>query len=149
MDLVIRAVVLYVFVIVLMRVVGRRELSSLTPVDLVLLIVLGDAMQQGLTQDDYSMTGTVTVLTSIAVLQVVTSYLAYRSKRLRKLLEGEPIVLIDDGRLIERNLKRERLRPEDVAEEMRIEGIGSYDEVRWGILESNGQFSFVKKDSSG
>jgi uncharacterized membrane protein YcaP (DUF421 family) len=149
MDLVIRAVVLYVFVIVLMRVVGRRELSSLTPVDLVLLIVLGDAMQQGLTQDDYSITGTVTVLTSIAVLQVVTSYLGYRSKRVKKLLEGEPIVLIQDGRLIERNLKRERLRPEDVAEEMRIEGIGSYDEVRWGILESNGKFSFVKNDGAG
>jgi uncharacterized membrane protein YcaP (DUF421 family) len=146
MDLVIRAVVLYVFVIVLMRVVGRRELSSLSPVDLVLLIVLGDAMQQGLTQDDYSVTGTVTVLTSIAVLQVVTSYLGYRSKRVKKLLEGEPIVLIEDGRLIERNLKRERLRPEDVAEEMRIEGIGSFAEVRWGILESNGKFSFVKND---
>ena len=149
MDLVIRAVVLYVFVIVLMRVVGRRELSSLTPVDLVLLIVLGDAMQQGLTQDDYSMTGTVTVLTSIAVLQVATSYLGYRSKRLRKLLEGEPIVLIEDGRLIERNLKRERLCPDEVAEQMRIEGIGSFAEVRWGILESNGKFSFVKNDAGG
>ena len=149
MDLVIRAVVLYVFVIVLMRVVGRRELSSLTPIDLVLLIVLGDAMQQGLTQDDYSMTGTVIVLTSIAALQVVTSYLGYRSKRLRKLLEGSPIVLVEDGRLIEGNLKRERLRPEEVAEQMRIEGIGSFDDVRWAILESNGKFSFIKKDSTG
>ena len=148
MDLVLRAIVLYVFVVVLMRIVGRRELSTLSPVDLVLLIVLGDAVQQGLTQDDYSVTGAVTVITTIAVLQVGTSYLSYRSKRARKLLEGEPIIIIEDGKLIERNLRRERLRPEDVAEEMRIIGIGSFSDVRWGILESNGQFSFIKKRSS-
>jgi uncharacterized membrane protein YcaP (DUF421 family) len=147
MDLVLRAIVLYVFVIVLMRIVGRRELSTLSPVDLVLLIVLGDAVQQGLTQDDYSVTGAVTVITTIAVLQVATSYLSFRSKRARRLLEGEPIVIIEDGKLIDRNLRRERLRPEDVAEEMRLEGIGSFAEVRWGILESNGQFSFIKTDS--
>lgn len=88
MDLVIRAIVLYVFVVFLMRVIGRRELSTLSPVDLVLLIVLGDAVQQGLTQDDYSLTGAVTVVTTIAVLQVATSYLSFRSKRAKKLLEG-------------------------------------------------------------
>jgi uncharacterized membrane protein YcaP (DUF421 family) len=148
MDLVIRATVLYVFVVVLMRIIGRRELSTLSPVDLVLLIVLGDALQQGLTQDDYSLTGAITVVTTIAVLQVVTSYVAFRSKKAKKLLEGEPVVIIEDGKLIERNLRRERLRPEDVAEEMRIEGIGKFADVRWGILESNGQFSFIKNDSS-
>jgi uncharacterized membrane protein YcaP (DUF421 family) len=146
---VIRAAVLYVFVLVLMRIVGRRELSTLSPVDLVLLIVLGDALQQGLTQDDYSITGAVTVVTTIALLQVATSYLSFRSKRARKLLEGDPVVIIEDGKLIERNMRRERLRPEDVAEEMRIEGIGSFSDVRWGILESNGQFSFVKNSSGG
>lgn len=146
MDLVIRAVVLYVFIVVVMRVVGRRELSSLTPIDLVLLIVLGDAVQQGLTQDDYSLTGAMIVVTTIAVLQVGTAYLSYRSRRAKKVLQGSPVVLIEDGKLIERNLKRERLRPEDVAEEMRIEGIGSFDQVRWGILESNGKFSFIKNE---
>jgi len=149
MDLVLRAIALYVFVLVLMRIVGRRELSSLTPVDLVLLIVLGDAVQQGLTQDDYSVTGAILVISTIALLQVATSYLAYRSRRAKKLLEGEPVVLVQDGNLIERNLRRERLRREDVAEEMRMQGIGAFDEVRWGILESNGKFSFVKADSSG
>src|SRR5690242_7041685 len=147
MDLALRAIFLYAFVILMMRVTGRRELSTLSPVDLVLLIVLGDAVQQGLTQDDYSVTGAVTVITTIAVLQVATSYLSFRSKRAKKLLEGEPIVIIQDGKLIERNLRRERLRPEDVAEEMRIEGIGSFADVRWGILESNGQFSFIKNQS--
>ena len=146
MDLVLRAIALYVFVVVIMRIVGRRELSTLTPVDLVLLIVLGDAVQQGLTQDDYSVTGAVLVITTIAMLQVATSYLTYRSRKAAKLIDGDPIVLIEDGKLIDRNLRRQRLRPEDVAEEMRLEGIGNFSDVRWGILESNGSFSFIKND---
>ena len=128
-----------------MRVIGRRELSSLSAVDLVLLIVLGDAIQQGLTQDDYSVTGAVIAVSTIAAVQVGSSYLSFRSKRARKVIEGEPIVVIRDGKLIEGNLKRERLTDDEVAEEMRVQQIGSFDEVQWAILETNGQISFVKK----
>jgi uncharacterized membrane protein YcaP (DUF421 family) len=147
MDLAIRAVVLYVFVIFVMRVVGRRELSSLTAVDLVLLIVMGDAIQQGLTQDDYSVTGAVIVISTIAVLQVFSAYISYRSKRIRKVLEGSPVVLIDDGRLLVGNLKRQRLTADDVAEEMRLQQIMSFDDVRWAILEANGRMSFIDKQT--
>jgi len=146
MDLVLRAIALYVFVIVLMRIVGRRELSSLTPVDLVLLIVLGDAIQQGLTQDDYSVTGAIIVVSTIGLLQVATAYLGFRSRKMKRLLEGDPVVLIQDGRLLERNMRRERLRPDDLAEEMRMASIERFDQVKWAILESNGRFSFIKND---
>jgi uncharacterized membrane protein YcaP (DUF421 family) len=148
MDLVLRAIALYIFVLILMRMVGRRELSSMTPVDLVLLVVLGDALQQGLTQDDYSVTGAIIVITTIALLQVLTSYITYLSRRADRVIDGNPIVLIEDGQLIERNLRRQRLRPHDVAEQMRLEGIGSFADVRWGILESNGSFSFIKTDNN-
>jgi uncharacterized membrane protein YcaP (DUF421 family) len=145
MDIALRAIFLYVFVVFVMRVIGRRELSSLTAVDLVLLIVLGDAIQQGLTQDDYSVTGAVIAVGTISAIQVFSSYLSFRSKRARKVIEGEPIVVIQDGKLVENNLKRERLTEDDVAEEMRMQQIGSFDEVQWAILETNGQISFVKK----
>ena len=145
MDIALRALFLYAFVVFVMRVIGRRELSSLTAVDLVLLIVLGDAIQQGLTQDDYSVTGAVIAVSTIAVVQVGSSYLSFRSKRARKVIEGEPIVVIRDGKLIEGNLKRERLTDDEVAEEMRVQQIASFDEVQWAILETNGQISFVKK----
>ena len=108
MDIAIRALVLYVFVTLLMRVIGRRELSSLAPSDLVLLIVLGDAVQQGLTQDDYSVTGAVIAISSVAALQVLSSWFAFRSRRARRVLEGEPIVVIQEGRLIDKNLRREK-----------------------------------------
>src|SRR5436309_7219356 len=119
MDIALRAVFLYVFVVLLLRVMGRRELSSLSAVDLVLLIVLGDAVQQGLTQDDYSVTGAVVAVSTIAALQVLTSWVSFRWSRGRRFLEGEPIVIVQDGSVVERNLRRERMTPEDVATEMR------------------------------
>lgn len=147
MDIAIRAIFLYAFLIFLMRVIGRRELSSLGAVDLVLLIVLGDAIQQGLTQDDYSVTGAVIAVSAIACMQVLASYFSFRSKRARRVLAGDPLVVIQDGKLVEHVMRRERLHEDDVAEEMRMQQIGSFDEVAWGILESNGQISFVKKSS--
>ena len=145
MDLALRAIFLYAFVNLLMRVTGRRELSTLSAIDLVLLIILGDAIQQGLTQDDYSVTGAVIVVSTIAAMQVGTSYLSFRSRRARRVLEGEPIVIVQDGKLIERNLKRERLTEDEVAEEMRAQQIASVEDVEWGILETNGTMSFIPK----
>ena len=145
MDIALRAVFLYAFVVFLVRVMGRRELSSLSAVDLVLLVVLGDAIQQGLTQDDYSVTGAVIAVSTIAAVQVGTSYLSYRSRRAQRVLEGGPIVIVQDGKLIERNLKRERLTDDEVAEEMRMQQIGSVADVEWGILERDGNMSFITK----
>jgi uncharacterized membrane protein YcaP (DUF421 family) len=146
MDIAIRAVVLYCFLIFLMRVIGRRELSSLGPVDLVLLIVLGDAIQQGLTQDDYSVTGALIAICTIAAMQVFVSYLSFRSSRMRKVLEGHPIVVIQDGKLLDANLRRQRMTPDEIAEEMRMQQIGSFDDVAWAIVENNGTISFIKKE---
>ena len=148
MDLAIRAVVLYAFVFLLTRIVGRRELSSLGPFDLILLIVLGDSIQQGLTQDDYSVTGAVIVVGAIAVLQVLTSYASFRLPFLRPVLEGQPIVVVEDGRPIEKNLNRERISIEELAEEMRKQQIASLDEVQWAVLETSGAISFIKKSDS-
>ena len=147
MDIALRAIFLYAFVILVMRVTGRRELSSLGPVDLVLLIVVGDAIQQGLTQDDYSVTGAVIAVSTLATMQVLTAFLAYRSSRARRILEGNPIVIIEDGAFITKNLRRERMTMEEVCEAMRGEQIGSVDQVAWGILESNGDISFIPKTS--
>jgi uncharacterized membrane protein YcaP (DUF421 family) len=145
MDLVIRAVVTFFFIFLLTRIIGRRELSSLEPFDLILLIVLGDAVQQGLTQDDYSVTGAITVITTFALLQVLLSYLNFRVPRLRPVLDGQPIVVVQDGKVIERNLKRERLTVEELAEEARTNQIASLDDVQWAVLETSGQISFVKR----
>lgn len=145
MDIVLRTILVFAVLLVLTRIIGRRELSSLQPFDLILLIILGDAVQQGLTQDDYSLTGAFLVIFTFAVLQVFVSWIGYRFPKVRPVLEGEPIVILQDGELIERNLKRERLTPAEVAEEARNNGIAHLAEVRWAVLETNGRISFIKK----
>lgn len=144
MDIVLRTAAVFAFLLVLTRVIGRRELSSLEPFDLILLIVLGDAVQQGLTQDDYSLTGAFLVIGTFAILQVFVSWIGYRFPSARPVLEGEPIIIIQDGELIERNLKRERLTRQEIAEEARNQQIAHISEVRWGVLETNGKISFIK-----
>src|ERR687885_220760 len=148
MDLVLRAIVTFFFIFLLTRIIGRRELSSLELFDLILLIVLGDAVQQGLTQDDYSVTGALIVISTIAVLQVLVSYVSFRVPALRPVLDGNPIVIVEDGKAIERNLKRERLTVEEMMEEARLQQIGSLDEIQWAVLETSGNISFVKKGDS-
>ena len=143
MDLVYRAVALYILIFVVTRVVGRRELSSLAPFDIILLIVIGDAIQQGLTQDDYSLTGSFIVIGTFVVLQVVTSYTSFRWAKARPILEGEPIVLVQDGTLLDRNMKRERMTAEEVAEEARQQQIDSLEKVKWAVLEPSGKISFI------
>jgi uncharacterized membrane protein YcaP (DUF421 family) len=131
--------------VILTRVIGRRELASLAPIDLILPIILGDALQQGLTQDDYSVTGAFLVVGMLAVLQVATSWIAYRFPFTRRALEGEPLIVLQNGKPIEPNLERERLTVEELAESARLREIASLDEVKWAVLERNGELSFIKK----
>ena len=145
MDIVVRAGVAFLFIYLLTRISGRRELASLEPFDLILLIVLGDLIQQGVTQSDYSATGLILAGSTIALLQVGVSYLSFRFARLRLVLDGEPLILIEDGRVLERNLRRERLTPEELAEQARQQQIASLEDVRWAVLETNGQVSFIPK----
>jgi uncharacterized membrane protein YcaP (DUF421 family) len=144
-DIVLRAAFVYLLILFVTRVAGRRELSSLQPFDLILLVVIGDLVQQGVTQSDYSIMGVVLAVTTFAVLTVVTSYASYRFPRTRPVLDGEPVIIVQDGELIERNLRRERLTPEEIAEEARQQQIASLADVQWAVLESNGKISFLPK----
>ena len=147
MDLVIRAVVLFAAVYTLLRVIGRRELAQMAPIDFILLIVLGDAIQQGLTQDDYSVSGAMITIFTIAIIQVVLGYLTFRSKKLRVVMEGEPIVLVEDGRVIDKNLRRARIAEEELAEEARLSQVSSLRDVAWAMLETSGKISIIPKRS--
>jgi uncharacterized membrane protein YcaP (DUF421 family) len=142
-DIVLRAVVVFFLVLVAMRAVGRRELNTMEPFDVILLVVIGDLVQQGVTQSDYSLTGTVMVIATITLLTVGTSYLSFRFRRLRPVLEGEPLVLLQDGRPIERNLRRERITLEELRAAARQQQIGSLERVRLAILETDGRISFI------
>ena len=146
MDLVLRAAFAFVFVYATSRFVGRRELSTLQPFDLILLVVIGDLVQQGITQSDYSLTGLVLVIATIASLTVFVSYVSFRFPRVRPLLEGEPVVVLEDGSLIEENMKRTRLTLDDIEEAARLQQIADLASVRWAVFENGGSISFIPKE---
>jgi uncharacterized membrane protein YcaP (DUF421 family) len=147
MDVILRAAFAFFFIFLLTRIVGRRELNSLEPYDLILLVVLGDLVQQGVTQSDYSVTGMVLAVGTIALLVVAVSFVSFRFPRTRPVLDGEPIVVIQDGKILDSNLRRERLTRTELAEEGRMQQISSLEEVSWAILERSGQISFIQKQS--
>jgi uncharacterized membrane protein YcaP (DUF421 family) len=145
MDLVIRAAVIFFFIVLVTRIAGRRELSSMQPFDLILLVVIGDLVQQGITQSDDSVTGALIVISTITLLSVLVSWVSFRSSRVRLVTEGESIILVDDGEVIERNMRRERLTRGDLEEEARRQQISSLGDIRWAILERDGSISVIPK----
>ncbi len=146
MDIVARGIAVFAFLYLLMRIVGKRELSTLQPFDLILLVVVGDAVQQGLTQDDYSLTGAFLAIGTIAFLQVATSWANFRFPRLRSVLDGEPLVVVQDGKPVEKNMRKERLTLEELAEEARMQNIAHLEDVAWAVIETSGKISFIKKN---
>ena len=148
MDIVLRALVLFVFVWFLTRAVGRRELSTLQPFDLILLIVLGDLIQQGVTQNDFSVTGAMLAGGTMAVMTVLFSWLAYRFPRVQPVLEGDPVILIERGKTIDRNLKANRITLDELAAQARLNRIMHLEDVEWGVLETSGQISFIPRTAS-
>jgi uncharacterized membrane protein YcaP (DUF421 family) len=145
MDLVLRATAVFFFIYLITRVIGRRELASLEPFDFILLVVTGDLVQQGVTQSDYSVTGAITVISTFAALTVLVSYVNFKFRRLRLALDGQPIVLVMDGRVMEDNLRRERMTRDELEAEARLQQAGSLDDVKLAVLETGGNISVIPK----
>lgn len=148
MDIVARAAVMFAVLYVLLRLMGKRELGQLTPFELVVMIVLGDLIQQGVTHNDFSITGAILAITTFAFLAILMSWITYLFPSAEKLLDGEPRVVIRDGHLIAENLRRDRITQSEVESEMRLAGIARMDQVAWGILEPQGKISFIRKEDS-
>jgi uncharacterized membrane protein YcaP (DUF421 family) len=147
MDLVLRCLVLFPLVLILIRVINRRELTSMEPFDVVLLVVVGDLLQQGITQNDFSVTGAAIVVTTITLLSAGTAYVNWRLPGLRRALEGEPVILLEGGRPIERNLRRQRITFAELEAQARLQDIPSLERVAYAVLETNGKISFLTRRS--
>ncbi len=149
MEIVVRAVIMYLFLGVVMRGIGRKELSGLSAFELVLLVVMGDLIQQGVTAADQSITGAMLAIGTFAVLVVGLSFVSFKSKRLRPVIEGVPVVIVMDGKPLSNVLSLERLTLDDLHDAAREQGIPDLGQVAVGVLESDGKFSFVKRHDTG
>jgi len=146
MQIIVRALVLFFFVWFVTRAMGRKELAELSSFELILLIAVGDLIQQGVTGDDRSVVGAMLAVTTFALLTVSLSYLQFKFQRLRPRLEGTPVIVVLHGKPQEENIEIERLKLEDVQEAAREQGIADLAQVRMGVLEAEGKFSFLRED---
>lgn len=146
MEIVVRAAVVYLLVWLIVRCTGKRELAEMTAFELVLLVVMGDLIQQAVTQQDTSIVGGMLAVGTIGFLIVATSYLTWRFKGTRSLVEGVAVVIVRDGKPLEDILRLERVTVDEVLSGARNQGIADLDDVEIGVLEADGKLSFLTRD---
>ncbi|KRP45867.1 Protein of unknown function [Pseudomonas libanensis] len=144
MDSVLRAAAIYLVLLVLFKVAGRRTLAELTTFDLVLLMVIGEATQQALLGDDFSLTNAVMVIVTLIVIDIGLSLVKQRSTWFARVLDGGPTVLVEDGQVLHKRLKHARLDEGDILEAARsTQGLVEIRQIRFAILERNGKISVI------
>lgn len=144
MDIVLRASAVFVILYLLLRLLGKRELGQLTPFELLVMIVMGDLIQQGVTHNDFSLTGAMLAVATFGFLALLLSWITYLFPAMERLLDGEPRVVVRDGAIITDNLRRDRMTRAELESEMRLAGIASLKDVAWAIIEPQGKISFIK-----
>lgn len=144
MEIVIRASVTFLLLFLLTRGLSKRSLGDMSPFEMILLIVIGDLVQQGVTQEDMSLTGSVLAVGTIAFWITVLTYVTWRSDQARRVVEGVPIVIVRDGEPVEAALRMERIPMAEVLEALRQEGLEDLSDVKLAVLEVNGRISVIQ-----
>jgi uncharacterized membrane protein YcaP (DUF421 family) len=144
-EIVARSTVVFWMVFLLTRGLKRRSLGDMAPFEMVLLVVLGDIIQQGVMQQDYSVSGAFLALASFGFWINAVTFMTWRSSKARAVLEGSPIVLISDGKPIEQALKIEHMPLEELLEAARQQGVDNLEDIRLAVLEVSGKISIIQK----
>ena len=143
-DFVVRAVVVYLFLLVLLRLTGKRQVGQLAPFDLVLLLVLSNAVQNAMNGGDNSITGGVILASTLVALNWSVGWLVYRSKRLEALIEGRPVIIVHDGRVDHDAMRKTQMTMHELESSLRSQGCTGPEEVRFAVLENNGHITVIK-----
>jgi len=149
MDAVLRAVVVYLFLLIVIRIAGKRSVSQLTTFDLVVILILSEATQQALLGDDFSVLNAFLVIMTLVGLQILFDSVGQRWKRFGRVIDGSPVVVLEDGRPLSDRLKRARVDEADILEQARrSQGIDSLDQIKYAVLERGGGISVIPKSSA-
>ncbi|MBE7377016.1 DUF421 domain-containing protein [Pseudomonas lopnurensis] len=144
MDSVLRAAAIYLILLVLFRIAGRRTLSEITNFDFVLLLIIGEATQQALLGDDFSITNATLVICSLVMMNILFSLIKQWSPTVAKYLDGEPMILVEYGKTIKSRLVRARVDESDILEAARsTQGLESINQIKFAILEKDGKISII------
>jgi len=145
MEIVLRATIIYWFLWLVVRGSGKRTLAELNPLDLLLIVIVGDLVQQGVTQEDMSITGAILAVSVFVVWTMAADFWGRRSAAANRLLAGEPLIVLESGEPIMARLDQERITVDELKEAARIAGYGDLRQISYGVLESDGKFSFITK----
>jgi uncharacterized membrane protein YcaP (DUF421 family) len=146
MESVLRTLAVYVFLLVLFRLAGKRSVSELDTFDMLILLIISEATQGALIADDYSLTTSFVVITTLVLSGVALAFLKQKSPALRRLMDGLPVLLVDDGKLLHDRMEMLRVDIDDLLEAAHLqEGIGRIDEIRYAILERNGKIAIIPR----
>jgi uncharacterized membrane protein YcaP (DUF421 family) len=144
-EFVIRGVVVYSFLLVLLRLTGKRQVGQMSPFDLVLLLVLSNAVQNSMNGGDNTITGGLILATTLVGLNWIVGWLTYRSKRIEALVEGRPVILIHDGKVCREAMRRVQMTQHELEASLRANGCAGAEEVRFAVLENNGQLTVIPR----
>ncbi|KAB0507203.1 MULTISPECIES: DUF421 domain-containing protein [Pseudomonas] len=147
MDSVLRAAVMYLALMVLFKIAGRRSLAELTTFDFVLLMIIGEATQQALLGNDFSLTNSILVIITLIAIDVGLSLLKQRSQWVQRLIDGGPTIIVENGKLLHKRLRHARLVEADVMEAARSsQGIETLEQIKFAIIERNGKISVIAQE---
>ncbi|MEI7766852.1 MAG: YetF domain-containing protein [Phycisphaerae bacterium] len=148
-EFVVRAAVVYVFMLVLLRVTGKRQVGQLAPFDLVLLLVLSNAVQNSMNGGDNSVLGGIILAVTLVALNYGVSWLTFRNKRLEAIVEGRPVILVHRGNIQREAMREMKMTTHELNAALRAAGCTTADEVLVAVLENSGQITVVprKKDA--
>ncbi len=146
LEIALRAAIIYVIVLVGIRLTGKREIGQMTPFDLVLLVLIANAVQNAMVGPDTSITGGLVAAGTLLALNFLMTYVVWRYRKVRKLVEGTPTLLIHSGKIIKRNLAKEKVPLEALHQALREHGIEKIEEVKLAVLEIDGSISVLKED---
>jgi uncharacterized membrane protein YcaP (DUF421 family) len=149
METVLRVGLIYVFLMITLRVLGKREFSQLAPFELVTLLMIPELVAQALVREDFSMTNAIVAVCTLLSLVFLTSIVAFRSRRAARLIEGSPSVLVRHGFLVPDAMALERVSPGEVLNEMHKSGLETMPQVKWAVLETDGKITIVPWHTAG
>jgi uncharacterized membrane protein YcaP (DUF421 family) len=145
-QFVLRAIIVYAFLTITLRLTGKRQIGQLAPFDLVLLLMLSNAVQNAMNAGDNSITGGIILCLTLVILNALVSLMTYKSKQLEYLIEGRPEIIIHNGILDEKKLKKMKMTHHELHSALRKNGCLSVDDVKVAVLENNGELNVVRKD---
>lgn len=147
MDAILRAAAMYLFLLVVFRLSGKRVLADATTFDFVLLLIVSEATQQALTGNDNSFIGAALIIVTFLAIEITLSLITMRVKAIDKWVNGSPLIIVDHGKLISDRMKRERVEESDVLEAARrLQGLERLDQIKYAILERSGGITIIPYD---